>query len=241
MEKRFFVLRENINNNTIVLDGEEHNHLSRVLRLPVGASVECFDGGSQILVCEITSITKQTTTLTITSSYDCEANPTQNVTLLQALPKGEKLELIIQKVSELGISELKTFSSQFTIAKPNDSKLSRFEKIAVSAAKQCGRSVVLKLSPNMTFKQMLNSLDEYDLVIFANETENNTGLQKLLKKDLKIALIVGSEGGFSKDEIDAIINKGAKSISLGKRILRAETAAIALSSVVMYELGELGL
>jgi 16S rRNA (uracil1498-N3)-methyltransferase len=211
------------------------------LRLSVGANVECFDGGDKILVCEITSITKQTTTLKVLSSYTCEANPTQKVTLLQALPKGEKLELIIQKASEIGITEIKTFSSQFTIAKPNDNKLSRFEKIAISAAKQCGRSAVIKLSPNMTFKQMLSSLDEYDLVIFANETENNTGLQKLIKKDLNIALIVGSEGGFSKDEIDAIIAKGAKSISLGKRILRAETAAIALSAVVMYELGELGL
>ncbi len=241
MEKRFFVTPQDFEGDNIVLSGEEHNHLSRVLRLPVGAKVECFCDGDKIYVCEITSITKANTALKIIYSFTCIANPTEKVTLFQALPKGEKLELIIQKVSEIGISEIITFTSNFTIAKPNDNRLARLEKITISAAKQCGRTALVKLSPCITFKQMLNRLKDYDLIIFANETEDNIGLQNLVKKGLKIALIVGSEGGFSADEIEQIKEVGARSISLGKRILRAETAAIALSACVMYELGELGL
>ena len=241
MEKRFFVTNENIDNETIILTGEEHNHLSRVLRLPVGAEVECFADGDNLYNCEITSITKQSTTLKVLSTYECNANPKESVMLFQALPKGEKLELIIQKVSELGVSEIVTFTSNFTIAKTNDNKLPRLEKIAVSAAKQCGRTRLITLSPTITFKQMIEKVKGYDLIIFANETEDNGGLQNLVKKGLKIALIVGSEGGFSAQEIEQIKSIGAKSISMGKRILRAETAAISLSACVLYELGELGL
>ncbi len=241
MEKRFFITNENINNDTITLTGEEHNHLSRVLRLPVGAEVECFADGDNLYNCEITSITKQFTALKILSTYDCSANPKENVTLFQALPKGEKLELIIQKTSELGIAEIVTFTSNFTIAKTNDNKLPRLEKIAVSAAKQCGRTRLIKLSPTITFKQMLERLKDYDVVIFANETEDKGGVHNLIHNGLKIALIVGSEGGFSSQEIEQIKAMGAKSISMGRRILRAETAAISLSACVLYELGELGL
>lgn len=241
MEKRFYITQENIDKDTITLTGEEHNHLSRVLRLPAGAEVECFADGDNLYNCEIASITKQSTTLNILSTYKCTANPKEDVTLFQALPKGEKLELIIQKTSELGVSEIITFTSSFTIAKANDNKLPRLEKIAVSSAKQCGRTRLVKLSPTITFKQMLERLKEYDLIVFANETEDNGGLQNLIKKGLKIALIVGSEGGFSTQEIEQIKACGAKSISMGRRILRAETAAISLSACVLYELGELGL
>ncbi len=241
MEKRFFVNPQDISGDNIILSGEEHNHLSRVLRLSVGQNVECFCGDDNLYACEITSISKQSTTLKVLDTTKCPANPIEYVTLFQALPKGEKLELIIQKTSEIGISEIVTFTSNFTIAKANDNKLPRLEKIAVSAAKQCGRTRLIALSPTITFAQMLDRLKDYDVVVFANETEDNGGLQNLIKKGLKIALIVGSEGGFSQKEIDQIKGVGAKSISLGKRILRAETAAIALSACVMYELGELGL
>ena len=241
MEKRFFITNENIDDNTIILTDEEHNHLSRVLRLPVGAEVECFADGDYLYNCEITSITKQSTTLNILSTYKCPANPKEDVTLFQALPKGEKLELIIQKTSELGISEIITFTSNFTIAKSNDNKLPRLEKIAVSSAKQCGRTRLVKLSPTITFKQMLERLKEYDIIIFANETEDKLNLNNIVSKGKKIALVVGSEGGFSQEEIEKIKDIGAKSISLGNRILRAETAAIGLTACVLYELGELGL
>ena len=241
MEKRFFVTKENIYDDEIILRDEEHNHLSKVLRLSVGDTVECFEDGGDLLNCEIQTITKQQTVLKLVSSTPSTANPKENVTLYQGLTKGEKLEWIIQKTSEIGIKEIKTFTSNFTIAKPNDNKLQRFDKIAVSAAKQCGRTSILKLSPTIAFKQMLTELKEYDLVIFANETEDKLGLQNLVKKGLKIAIVVGAEGGFSKQEIEDIKSMGARSISLGSRILRAETAAIVLSSLVLYNLGELSL
>lgn len=240
MEKRFFITKENMNGDIITLRDDEHNHLSRVLRLATGDRVECFEDGGDILLCDITSITKSQTQLKVVSSTKCKFNPVKKLTLFQGLTKGEKLEWIIQKTSEIGISDIRTFTSQFTIAKANDNKLDRLRKIAVSSAKQCGRTKLVELYPTITFKQMLTMFKDYDLVIFANETENTKNLKELLVSLFNnIAIVVGAEGGFSAGEINDITNNGGVSISLGERILRAETAAVALSSIVMYELGEL--
>lgn len=240
MEKRFFITKDNILDDEIVLRDDEHNHLSRVLRLAVGDTAECFEDGGDILECKIESITKSQTTLKIISSRPCTANPKCNLTLFQGLTKGEKLEWIIQKTSELGAQEIRTFTSNFTIAKPNDNKVERSRKIAIASAKQCGRTSVIKIYQTITFKQMLQQLKDYDIVIFANETEDSKNIREVFTQKYKnVAIIVGAEGGFSREEIDSIINNGGVSVSLGNRILRAETAAIAMSSVVLYELGEL--
>ncbi len=241
MEKRFFITKDNIDGDTIILRDDEHNHLSRVLRLAVGEVVECFEDGGDILSCEITAITKSQTTLKLLKSISSTSNPKECVTLYQGLTKGEKLDWIIQKTSELGLSAIKTFTSNFTIAKPKDNKETRAQKIAIASAKQCGRTAILKVAPCITFKQMLLELKDYDIVLFANETEEKGGLEKYVKNGLKIALIVGAEGGFSKEEINALISAGVKSISLGSRILRAETAAIGMTACVLFKLGELGL
>lgn len=240
MEKRFFITKDNILDDEIILRDEEHNHLSRVLRLSVGDIVECFEDGGDILSCEIEGITKSQTNLKVLSSKKCNSNPKSHLTIFQGLTKGEKLEWIIQKTSELGAYEIRTFTSNFTIAKPNDNKAERSRKIAISSAKQCGRTAVIKVYPTITFKQMLPMLKDYDIVIFANETEDAKNIRDVFTEEYKnVAIIVGAEGGFSREEIDSIINNGGVSVSLGNRILRAETAAIAMSSVVLYELGEL--
>lgn len=248
MEKRFFVEKDKISDKFITLDNDEHMHLSKVLRLRVGDTVECFYNGSDILECVIKEITKNSSVLEIVSSKPCVQNPNLSVSLFQALPKLDKLELITQKLTELGVSEIIPFASKFCIAKENANKIERLKKIVVSACKQCGRTKLVDVKDVLKFEKMLESLNQYDLVIFANECEKSKSLnevmkeqkeclaQKLQNNSLKVAYIVGSEGGFDKDEIEKISQK-AFSITLGNRILRAETAGIVLGGIICYELG----
>ncbi|MDR0850349.1 MAG: 16S rRNA (uracil(1498)-N(3))-methyltransferase [Christensenellaceae bacterium] len=234
MEKRFFA--DNIDGDIIVLKGEEFEHLSRVLRLKAGDTAECFCDDSDIYACKIGEVTKNAVFLHIENKYPCDCNPKTRVAVFQALPKGDKLELITQKLSELGVSELVLFRSRFTNLKPNIVRTDRLHKIAVGAAKQCGRTSIMKISGPLKFEQVISQLKNYDTVIFANETEKNT--QKMQLKG-NIAIVIGSEGGFEASEIKGIVEAGGVSTSLGKRILRTETAAIALTAIVMHEVDEL--
>lgn len=243
MEKRFYVQQANIEGNKITLTEDEHSHLFKVLRLRVGDKAECFYDGSDILNCVVESITKNYSTLKIENTTKVTSNPKNNVTIFQGLPKLDKLELITQKLTELGVTALTPFSSTFCVAKQNDNKIERLKKIVISACKQCGRTKLLEIKPHLTFKQMLDQLKTYSLVVFANETENSTTIKQIFenKQNLKnIAIIIGSEGGFSKEEISSLTNlENAKSVSLGKRILRTETASIAIASIIQYELNEI--
>ncbi|MBQ3214223.1 MAG: 16S rRNA (uracil(1498)-N(3))-methyltransferase [Clostridia bacterium] len=247
MEKRFFIESEQLNNNQIILTGDEHMHLSKVLRLKVNDEVECFSNNSNIIKAKIDLITKQNTTLSVVGEEECLSNPKVNLTLFQGLPKLDKLELITQKLTELGVSTIIPFSSTFCVAKENLNKIERMQKIIVSACKQCGRTLLTKVENPIKFKDLLQLTANYDLVIFANETENKKSLKDVLVEkqqekgsNLKVAYIVGSEGGFSKEEIDALEKQSnVYSVSLGKRILRTETASIALGSILLYILGEI--
>lgn len=244
MEKRFYIQKDNIQNDVITITDDEHNHLSKVLRLKVGDSVECFYDNSDIINCKITSILKNASTLKIQNYLEVKTNPKYNVTLFQGLPKLDKLELITQKITELGLTGLIPYSSTFCIAKPNENKTERLKKITINACKQCGRTKLLEISNPVSFKQMLEKLGSFDLVIFANETENTKTIKQVFNNGKQnfnnIAIIVGSEGGFSSDEIASLTYlNNVVSVSLGKRILRTETASITLASLVQYELGEI--
>ena len=158
------------------------------------------------------------------------------------MPKLDKLELVTQKLTEIGLHKIIPFSSTFCIAKDNINKIERLKKITISACKQCGRTSVLAIENTKKFMDILPELKKYDIVIFANETENNTTLKEVLKdkKTENIAYIVGSEGGFSKQEIEELSKlDNVFSVTLGKRILRTETASIALGALISYELGEI--
>lgn len=237
MEKRFFINKEDLYQNKITIKGEEFMHLYKVMRMRVGDTIECFYDGSEIFSCEISKIEKTFAEATIIDTYKCVANPTKQVTLFQALPKLDKLEMVAQKVCELGVSKIVPFESRFTVAKPNQNKMERLEKISISACKQCGRTALLGLEDTISFKQLLLKLKEFDQVVLANETENTNALNEI--KGDKIAIIVGSEGGFAKEEIEELVKAGAVSVTLGKRILRTETASVVLSALVLDRLGEL--
>lgn len=236
-ENCFFIEKENIFDDKIILSGDEFQHLSKVLRARVGEKVLCFYDNSPFFECELVELAKHFATLKILGERECLANPASKVVLFQALPKLDKLELISQKLTELGVSELQPIKTQFCIAKDNPNKLDRLNKIVVSACKQCNRTSLLKILPTIDIKDA--NFDGFDLVLFANESEDTVLLDTLhdkIKNSQNIAYIVGSEGGFSKDEIE-ILSKKAQSISLGKRILRTETCAIALASYISFTKG----
>ena len=167
MEKRFFIESEQLHNNQIILTGDEHMHLSKVLRLKVNDEVECFSNNSNIIKAKIDLITKQNTTLSVVGEEECLSNPKVNLTLFQGLPKLDKLELITQKLTELGVSTIIPFSSTFCVAKENLNKIERMQKIIVSACKQCGRTLLTKVENPIKFKELLQLTANYDLVIFA--------------------------------------------------------------------------
>lgn len=233
MAHRFFV---NTIDNIVKIDGEEFFHLSKVLRLKVGDEVECICEDDYLYSGVITNISKNLATVKIINKIINVKNPKVNVTVFQALPKGDKLDLIVQKLAEIGVTTLQPFVSKYCVVKTCN-KIDRLNKISKSASKQCGRSRSLVVNECLTFNQLLNKLDNYDTVIFANETENKQNTFEINSKD-KIAIIIGSEGGFAEEEIEVLKNK-ATSITFGHRILRAETASIVISTIVLYKAGEL--
>lgn len=227
--KKFF---GNIENNEIYIDGEDLMHLA-VLRCEIGEQIICYANDEFEYLCEIKNISKKVAVCEIINKKECEGNPKCNITMFQGLPKQDKLDFITQKLTELGASSLIPFESNFTIAKPNSNKLDRLNKITLEACKQCGRSVPLKIENAIKFNEMLERLKDYDLVLFANET--NKQITKIDFSNAKnIAIIVGSEGGFSPEEIEKLKNIKVTEFGLGSRILRCETASVMSCGLVSY-------
>ena len=226
--KKFFGKKQE---NLIILDGEELKHLA-VLRCNVGDDIVCFCNDEFSYNTKIKEISKKQCICEIISTTLCNANPKINITLFQGLPKLDKLEVITQKATELGVSEIYPFESEFTVAKANNNKLERLNKIIYESCKQCGRSKLTKINECVSFQKMLSMLNNYDLVLFANET-NKTIKDINFNNAKNIAIIVGSEGGFSPKEIQALQNITTQ-IGLGERILRTETASIVLCGLVSF-------
>lgn len=230
--KKFFAKKVN---NQFVFENEELAHFN-VVRCHLGEEILCFDGSENEYLCKVDSITKKQAIATIVQTSVCGKNPKVSITVFQGLVKGEKMDLIVQKLTELGISNLITFESEFAVAKANNNKIDRLNKISYEACKQCGRSIPINISSTINFNQMINTLKNYDIVLFANE-KNTPRLINQFEAKNNIALIVGSEGGFSDAEIQKIYSAGAMNFGLGSRILRAETACIAMASIVGFMVG----
>ena len=223
--RRFF---GKIEQDKAVINGEEFLHLKTVLRMKEGDDVVVLDGSEREFICKITQMKKDFAIAHVESTQKCLALPKKDIALFQALTKREKMEMIVQKAVELGMKTLIPFSSEFCVAKDSMGKKDRLEKIVYGACKQCECSVPMKIADTLKFDDMLICASKYDLVLFANERAGKNMNYEELKKAKSIAIIVGPEGGFSEEEKKRIIDGGAKSISLGKRILRSETASIVM-------------
>lgn len=237
--KRFFVDKQLEVNSKIKIEGIEHNHIKNVMRMKVGDEIILVCGDDFDYHAKIVSISKGDTEVFLSSREENIYNPKANVTVFQALVKSDNMSLIVQKLTELGVKVFIPFESEYITSKDKFGKTNKLQEISNQSVKQCKRSIPMNVSQTMTFKEVLKALNDYDTILFANECERTESLSSIsINKLDKVAIIIGSEGGFSQKEIDELISIGAKSVTLGKRILRAETASIALTSVVMCNMGE---
>ena len=237
--KRFFVNKQLNINETCIIDGIEHNHIKNVMRMQVGDNIILVCGDEFDYFATITAMSKGDTKVIITGKELNMYNSMSNVTVFQARVKSDNMSLIVQKLTELGVKSFVPFESEFITSKDKFGKVNKLQDISNQSIKQCKRSIPMSVSDIMSFAKMCEELKKYDLILFANECERTKRLNEIVfDKSSKVAIIVGSEGGFSQTEIDKLVSVGANSVTLGKRILRAETASISLTAVVMCLLGE---
>lgn len=239
--RRFFTKPELVADNQIIITDDEHNHVKNVLRLQVGDKIIVVCGDDYDYNCTIVEITKNKTITTIDSKTLNEYNPKSNVTVFQALTKRDAMSNLVQRLTELGVTTFVPLSTTNTVAKNTFDKSDKLQQVSNQSVKQCKRSKPVVVSEAITFKNMVSVIKKYDVVVFANETEKveNSFKKVSLNGAKNVAIIVGSEGGFTPAEITELCNQNnVNSISLGKRILRVETATLALAALVLYELNE---
>lgn len=244
---KFFVAREKITENQIIIDTEDVSHISRVLRLGEGDVLTVCDSQGTDYEAEIVSLGQKEIVCKINSRSASASEPNIRVTLFQGLPKASKMEYIIQKTTELGITEIVPAKLSRCVVKIDNKKdeakkLDRWQKISSSAAKQSGRGIIPKISQIMTLDEIIEKSKEFDLFFVPYECEEQKKLREVLlsKKDVKsVGFLIGPEGGFDIAETEKLRNAGIDTVTLGKRILRTETAGEAVLAMTMYEIGDI--
>ena len=242
---KFFIEQNQINENKITLIGEDVKHIANVLRKQIGDKLNiCNINTSENFLCQIDEINKEQIMCSILEKQKSDAEPSTEITIFQGLPKAEKMELIIQKCTEIGAKEFVPVEMERCVVKLDsksaNKKIERWQKIAETAAKQSGRDTVPKVENLINLKKMCNLIEKYDIVLLAYENEENYTLKQALnsldnKEKLKIGIIIGPEGGIDLKEVEMLEKAGAKIITLGKRILRTETVGITMTSIILYE------
>ena len=228
----------NVKKDEITLSGMEHNHLKNVMRITEGEEVIVVCGDQFDYLCKVEKVAKNETILHIIKKQENLSNPKVKLAVFQSLIKRQGMELTIQKLTELGVSKFIPFESKFSVVKAKEGKHLKLQEISNQSVKQCRRSIPMKIETACSFKEMIKQLKEYDVVLFANETAVGKSLKDYIKTSDNMAVIIGPEGGFAPEEI-AELEKVAISVPMGSRILRAETASIALASIIMFEVGEI--
>ena len=239
----FFVSEEQINGENAYIEGSDVNHIANVLRMKPGEELLISVKGDWDYLCKIVDIETDRVNLKVLESMEQRELPV-NITLLQGIPKSDKLEMIIQKAVELGVSEIIPVKTKRVVVKIDekkvDTKVNRWNAIAESAAKQSKRSIVPKVYEPMSIDNALEIVKDFGVKLIPYE--NADGIDKTRKildsmdKTKNIAVFIGPEGGFEESEVDRIKNFGFEVITLGKRILRTETAGLALLSNIMIRL-----
>lgn len=243
--RRFFFDKSISAGESVALCGDEAKHIASVLRMESGDELILINGSGMEMTARIDSVSKGEVCLTVTGVSLCAAEPAHKVTLFQGLPKSDKLELIIQKCVELGIYAICPVQMKRSVVKGERSaaKLERYNRVSHEAAKQCGRAYAPAVFTASDLSEC--ALSDFELVLVAYEDENDNSLKSVLASqkaklsdNASIALVIGPEGGFDKSEVEYMLsaNTNAYSVSLGSRILRTETAGMAMLAMLMYEL-----
>ena len=238
---KFFFDKIDMTQGQICLHGEDEKHIKTVLRAKEGEELTLCDGEGMDYQCRISSLTDGVQ-LEILSKAPCETEPKTKITLYQGLPKADKMELIIQKCVELGVERIVAVSTERAIVKldkKEGKKLERWQKIAEAAAKQSGRGIIPQVNPLLELDQALRQMQQSGCPILFYENATAPARQLLQSATGEIAILIGAEGGFDEDEVERAKVAGCSILSLGKRILRCETAPLAALSIIMYETGNM--
>ena len=248
---RFFISEKELNKDSQtarIVDKDDVKHASKALRIEIDEKIELCDNEGIEHICQVTEIETDYIECQIISSKMNERESNVEITLYQGLPKSDKLELIIQKTTELGVTSVVPVEMKRSVAKwKNDKsavkKIMRWNKIAFEAAKQSKRGRIPEIKAPVSVKELCNELEQFDLVILPYENESAKGIGETisgLESIKKVAIIIGPEGGFADEEVSCLADYGANSVKLGPRILRTETAGLVSVALVQYALGDLG-
>jgi 16S rRNA (uracil1498-N3)-methyltransferase len=252
--QRYFVPSAQWGEQVVALEGDDARHLAAVMRAKPGDCFIACDGKGLDVRAKIVTVDKESVKADIIERLPSAAEMTWRVTVAQSLPKGDKLEIVIQKGTEAGAAVFQPFLSHRTIVQYDERKeakrLERWRRIAKEAAEQSHRSVIPEVNAVHSWKALLKQFGEYELVLFCYEEEGRSGngLRALLSAyreqsvslSPRILIVIGPEGGFTSQEAEAAVASGARLIGLGRRILRTETAALYALACLAYESGELG-
>lgn len=238
----WFFADSEITTETYIISGEDAGHISKSLRMKTGEEITVVTPTQTQADCVIEDISGEQVFLKVLNKKPCENEPSTAITLYQALPKGDKMEYIIQKSVELGVTKIVPVISARCISRPDEKSLSkkqlRWQKIAKEAAQQSRRGIIPKIEKAITFKQAVAQLEKENTQNIIFYECGGESVKKLLADTPEnINIFIGSEGGFEPAEVEMIENIGGHSATLGKRILRAETAPLAALSIIMFQTG----
>ena len=242
--QHFFVTPDQVQEDKIYIDGSDVNHIKNVLRMRIGEEVTVNDGNNQSYLCEIRAFEDEQVVLDIIESKTTDSELPSKIYLFQGLPKQDKMELIVQKAVELGAYQVIPVATKRAVVKLDEKKAAkkvvRWQQIAESAAKQAGRGYIPEVHEVMNYREALEYAKSLDVVLIPYElAEGMRETKEILasiKKGDSIGVFIGPEGGFEREEVEKAIEMGAKVITLGKRILRTETAGLTTLSVLMFQI-----
>lgn len=243
---RFFAEPGNIGEKEIVITGADVNHIRNVLRMRTDEEVLIADGQGAEYRCKLTDLGENEVHAQILWKLDGNAELSSEVTLFQGLPKSDKMDLIVQKCVELGVSRIVPVSTKRTVvkldAKKEQTRVKRWATISESAAKQSGRGVIPEVSGIMTFAKALEEARKLDVLLIPYERAENMAetrrVMSAIKTGQSVGIFIGPEGGFEESEVEEAVAAGAQAITLGRRILRTETAGLAVMAMLSYLLEE---
>lgn len=244
---RFFVDDPGaFSDSSVVITGEDVNHVKNVLRLKENDELIVSDGRGRDYHCRISGITNEEVVADICDICDNFSELSTEITLFQGFPKGDKMELIIQKTVELGVTRIVPVMTKRTVVKLDDKKAKkkteRYNMIAESAAKQSGRGMIPEVTMPVSFAEAVSMAEKLDMNIIPYEeaegVEYSRNIIKRIKGKKSLGIFIGPEGGFAREEVEKALDAGASAITLGHRILRTETAGMAVISIIMFELEE---
>lgn len=244
---KFFTPSSLFEDGHAFIDGDDVKHIFKVLRLSIGDRLVVNNLQGQEFLGEIEESTKQRITVKLLDKLPINNESNLKIALYQGMPKAGKMDLIVQKTTELGISSIIPVITERVdvVLKGEFKKLDRLQRIALEACKQSKRTLIPKVLEPVAFDDVLEELKSYQCIIVPYENQENYGLKEALKdKKLEaineIAIVIGPEGGFTEEEINKLKDIGADIITLGPRILRTETAGVVMTSLLQYEMGDLG-